>query len=150
MNENIFIMLCDWFDLSCVFFHTTPDVFDRIYTLRLRRKHCSIDVSIIVSEPCYMVIALSYCLVVEHKWVLLVCKHLLYWLQQISTNEVNVRILVDISIKHYQIVNARKLMHPQTITETFYVHVVAITCVWIHTLSISSQTSLNSIIRLSV
>ena len=29
------------------------------------------------------------------------------------------RLLVDISINHYQIANARKLMHPQTITETF-------------------------------
>ena len=55
----------------------------------------------------------------EHKWELLVPKHLLYWLQQISTNEVNVRILVDISINHYLSANARKLIHPQTITETF-------------------------------
>ena len=55
----------------------------------------------------------------EHKWVLLVPKHLLYRLQQFPTNEVNVRILVDISINHYQRVNARKLMHLRAITETF-------------------------------
>ena len=55
----------------------------------------------------------------EHKGVFLVPKHLFYWCQQISTDEVNVRILVDISINHYQIANARKLMHPQTITGTF-------------------------------
>ena len=39
-------------------------------------------------------------------------------LQQISTHEVNVRILVDIPINHNQIANASKLMHPQTIAET--------------------------------
>ena len=55
----------------------------------------------------------------EHKWSLLVPKHLLYWLQQISTHEVNVRLLVEISINHYKIANAKKLMHPRTITETF-------------------------------
>ena len=45
-------------------------------------------------------------------------KHLPYSLQQISTNEVNVRKLVDISINHYQSANVRKLMHLQTMTET--------------------------------
>ena len=48
----------------------------------------------------------------EHKWTLLDTKNLLYWLQQIFTHEVNVRLLVDISINHSQIANARKLMHP--------------------------------------
>ena len=51
----------------------------------------------------------------EHKRVLFVPKHLLYWLQQISTHEVNVRKLVYISINHYQIATAKKLMHPQSI-----------------------------------
>ena len=45
-------------------------------------------------------------------------KHLFYSLQQISTNEVNVRILFDISINHYESANVRKLMHLQTMTET--------------------------------
>ena len=42
----------------------------------------------------------------KHKWVLLVPKHLLYWLQQIFIYEVNVRMMVEIFIKDYQIANA--------------------------------------------
>ena len=38
--------------------------------------------------------------------MLFVPKHLLYWLQQISIHEVNIRFLVEIFIKDYQISNA--------------------------------------------
>ena len=42
----------------------------------------------------------------EHKWVLLIPKYLFYWLQQILIHEVNVRMLIEIFIKAYHIVNA--------------------------------------------
>ena len=86
---------CGWFDLSCVLFHPTPDFFDTIHIWRLRRTQNR--VSIIVLEPCqhrHGFVAKSIVLL-EHKWVLLVPKHLFYWLLQISFYEVNVRMPVD-------------------------------------------------------
>ena len=71
-------------------------------------------------EPClHRHGSVARCIVLlEHKWVLLIPEHLLYWLQQITNHEVNVKIQFDISFNHYQIANARMLMHPQTITGT--------------------------------
>ena len=42
----------------------------------------------------------------EHKWMLLVPKHLLQGLQHISFHEIDLRMLVKIFIKDYQISNA--------------------------------------------
>ena len=78
----------------------------------------------------------------EDKWVLLVPKHLLYWLQQISIHEVNVRILVDISINHYQSANTRKLF------ETFLRGRNRIASIFILSLSIISPTTFTFIISL--
>ena len=74
----------------------------------------------------------------EHKWVLVVPKHLLYWLQQISIHEVNVRMLVDIFIKDYQIANVMDAdassNHNRNVSTYPKSH-----CVWIHALSIFLQ-----------
>ena len=62
----------------------------------------------LVFEPCqhrHGSVAESIVLL-EHKWVWLVPKHLLYWPQQISIYEVNVRMLVEIFIKNTKISSA--------------------------------------------
>ena len=66
----------------------------------------------------------------EHKWLLLVPKQFLFWLRKNSTHEVNVRMLVDIFIKDYQIANAMDAnasWNHNLITETFlYVAEIAL------------------------
>ena len=79
-------------------------------------------------------------------WSLNICS-IYYWLQKIITHEVNVRILVDISINHYQIANARKLMHPQTITETFLRRRNRIASGFIFYLLVLQHSSLLSLVR---
>ena len=101
-----------WFDLSCVHFHPTPDVLDMICIWRLA--------SIIAFKPCqhrHSSVAKSIVLL-ELKWVLIVPKHLLYRFQKIFIYEVNVRMLVEVLIKDYQLPTPWMLIHPQTITET--------------------------------
>ena len=105
--------ICGWSDLSCVLFHPTSDVFNLETAEDIASCVCHCFRS--MPTPPWLCVKKSN-LLLEHKWMLLVPKHLLHWLQKISIHKVNVRTLVEILIKDYQM---WMLMHPQTITETF-------------------------------